>query len=135
MIGLFLITHSSYGESLIQCACHVLNTRPVQMAQLGVSGQDDPLDLLPLARKWLSVVDTGDGVLLLTDVFGATPSNLAQKLCEPGRIEAVAGVNLPMLLRTLTYRERETLPGLVNRAVSGGRDGVMAMRTTRDAKT
>ncbi|MCQ9377725.1 PTS sugar transporter subunit IIA [Methyloversatilis sp. XJ19-49] len=135
MIGLFLITHSSYGESLIQCACHVLNTRPVQMAQLGVSGQDDPLDLLPLARKWLSVVDTGDGVLLLTDVFGATPSNLAQKLCEPGRIEAVAGLNLPMLLRTLTYRERETLPGLVNRAVSGGRDGVMAMRTTRDAKT
>lgn len=135
MIGLFLITHSSYGESLIQCACHVLNARPVQMAQLGVSGQDDPLDLLPLARKWLSVVDTGDGVLLLTDVFGATPSNLAQKLCEPGRIEAVAGLNLPMLLRTLTYRERETLHGLVNRAVSGGRDGVMAMRTTRDAKT
>ena len=55
--------------------------------------------------------------------------------CEPGKVEAVAGVNLPMLLRTLTYRERETLHGLVNRAVSGGRDGVMAMRTTRDAKT
>jgi PTS system ascorbate-specific IIA component len=135
MIGLFLITHSSYGESLIQCACHVLNARPVQMAQLGVSGQDDPLDLLPLARQWISVVDSGEGVLLLTDVFGATPSNLAFKLCEPGRVEAVAGVNLPMLLRTLTYRERETLPGLVNRAVSGGRDGVMAIRTTRDAKT
>ena len=135
MIGLFLITHSSYGESLIQCACHVLNTRPLQMAQLGVSAQDDPLDLLPLAQKWLSVVDSGDGVLLLTDVFGATPSNLALKLCEPGRVEAVAGVNLPMLLRTLTYRERETLPGLVARAVSGGRDGVMAMRTGRDAKT
>jgi PTS system mannose-specific IIA component len=135
MIGLFLITHSSYGESLIQCACHVLNARPVQMAQLGVSGQDDPLDLLPLARQWLSVVDSGEGVLLLTDVFGATPSNLALKLCEPGKVEAVAGLNLPMLLRTLTYRERETLHGLVNRAVSGGRDGVMAIRTTRDAKT
>ena len=109
MIGLFLITHSSYGESLIQCACHVLNSRPVQMAQLGVSGQDDPLDLLPLARRWLSVVDSGEGVLLLTDIFGATPSNLALKLCEPGKVEAVAGVNLPMLLRTLTYREREII--------------------------
>lgn len=135
MIGLFLITHSSYGESLIQCACHVLNSRPVQMAQLGVSDQDDPLDLLPLARRWLSVVDSGEGVLLLTDIFGATPSNLALKLCEPGKVEAVAGVNLPMLLRTLTYRERETLPGLVNRAVSGGRDGVMAIKVGRDAKT
>jgi len=131
MIGLFLITHSSYGESLIQCACHVLNSRPVQMAQLGVSGQDDPLDLLPLARRWLSVVDSGEGVLLLTDIFGATPSNLALKLCEPGKVEAVAGVNLPMLLRTLTYRERETLPGLVNRAVSGGRDGVMDRQPPR----
>ena len=135
MIGLFLITHSSYGESLIQCACHVLNTRPAQIAQLGVSGQDDPLDLLPLARRMMSVVDSGEGVLLLTDIFGATPSNLALKLCVPDKVEAVSGVNLPMLLRTLTYRERETLPGLVARAVSGGRDGVMALRTGRDATT
>lgn len=128
MIGLFLITHGSYGEALIQCACHVLNKRPRQIVQLGVSGQDDPLDLLPVAQQWLQVADAGDGVLILTDIFGATPSNLALKLCEPGRVEGVAGVNLPMLLRTLTYRERETLPGLVTRAVSGGRDGVMAMR-------
>jgi PTS system ascorbate-specific IIA component len=135
MIGLFLITHSSYGESLIQCVCHVLNTRPAQIAQLGVSGQDDPLDLLPLARRMMSVVDSGDGVLLLTDIFGATPSNLALKLCVPDKVEAVSGVNLPMLLRTLTYRERETLHGLVNKAVSGGRDGVMAMKVRRDAKT
>ncbi|WP_018227740.1 PTS sugar transporter subunit IIA [Methyloversatilis universalis] len=135
MIGLFLITHSSYGESLIQCACHVLNTRPPQIAQLGVSGQDDPLDLLPMARRLMSVVDSGEGVLLLTDIFGATPANLALKLCEPDRVEAVAGVNLPMLLRTLTYREREDLHGLVNKAVSGGRDGVMAMKVGRDAKT
>lgn len=135
MIGLFLITHSSYGESLIQCACHVLNARPAQIAQLGVSGQDDPLDLLPLARRMMSVVDSGEGVLLLTDIFGATPSNLALKLCVPDKVEAVSGVNLPMLLRTLTYRERETLHGLVNKAVSGGRDGVMAMKVGRDAKT
>ncbi|MBA3902439.1 MAG: PTS fructose transporter subunit IIA, partial [Rhodocyclaceae bacterium] len=90
MIGIFLITHGSLGESLVQCACHVLNKRPPQLAQLGVSGQDDPLDALPLARDMLRLVDSGKGVLLLTDIFGATPSNIALKLLQPGRIEAVA---------------------------------------------
>lgn len=126
MIGLFLITHTSYGESLIQCACHVLNRRPPQIAQLGVALQDDPLDLLPLAKKMLDLVDSGEGVLILTDVFGATPSNLALKLLEPGRIEGVAGLNLPMLLRSLTYREKD-MATLVTKAISGGRDGVINM--------
>lgn len=133
MIGIFLITHGSLGESLVQCACHVLNKRPLQLAQLGVSGQDDPLDALPLARDMLRLVDSGRGVLLLTDVFGATPSNIALKLLEPGRIEAVAGVNLPMLLRTLTYRDKD-METLVAKAVSGGRDGVMLMKGARDAQ-
>lgn len=124
MIGLLLITHATYGESLIQCVCHVLNKRPPQIAQLGVSLQDDPLDLLPLARGLLKLVDSGDGVLILTDLYGATPSNIATKLLEPGRIEAVTGVNLPMLLRALTYRDKD-MATLISRAVSGGRDGVL----------
>lgn len=132
MIGIFLITHGSLGESLVQCACHVLNKRPPQLAQLGVSGQDDPLDALPLARDMLRLVDTGKGVLLLTDIFGATPSNIALKLLQPGRVEAVAGVNLPMLLRALTYRDKD-METLVSKAVSGGRDGVMLMKSARDA--
>lgn len=127
MIGLLLITHTTYGESLIQCACHVLNKRPPQIAQLGVAIQDDPLDVLPLARQLLGLVDGGTGVLVLTDVFGATPANIAMKLLEPGRVEGVAGVNLPMLLRALTYREKD-METLVAKAVSGGRDGVMAMK-------
>lgn len=133
MIGIFLITHGSLGESLVQCACHVLNKRPLQLAQLGVSGQDDPLDALPLARDMLRLVDSGKGVLLLTDIFGATPSNIALKLLQPGRIEAVAGVNLPMLLRVLTYRDKDDMEALVTKAVSGGRDGVMLMKGARDA--
>lgn len=132
MIGIFLITHGSLGESLVQCACHVLNKRPQQIVQLGVSGQDDPLDALPLARDMLKLVDSGQGVLLLTDIFGATPSNVALKLLQPGRIEGVAGVNLPMLLRALTYREKD-LETLVTRTVAGGRDGVMLMKGARDA--
>lgn len=126
MIGLFLITHTTYGESLIQCACHVLNRRPPQLAQLGVALQDDPLDLLPLARDMLKLVDSGDGVLVMTDIYGATPSNIAMKLLEAGRIEGLAGVNLPMLLRALTYRDKD-METLVTRATTGGRDGIVNM--------
>ena len=127
MIGIFLITHGSFGESLVQCACHVLNRRPPQIVQLGVSGQDDPLDLLPTARQMLAWADSGEGVLLLTDIYGATPSNIAGKLLDPGRVEGIAGVNLPMLLRVLTYRDRD-MPTLLQRAVSGGCDGVLQMK-------
>lgn len=126
MIGLFLVTHTTYGESLIQCACHVLNRRPPQIAQLGVAAQDDPLDALPLAREMLKFVDSGDGVLIMTDIYGATPANMALKLLEPGRIEGIAGVNLPMLLRAITYRDKD-MPTLITRAVAGGRDGVLNM--------
>jgi PTS system ascorbate-specific IIA component len=126
MIGLFLITHTTYGESLIQCACHVLNKRPGQIAQLGISAQDDPLDVLPLAREMLGLVDHGDGALILTDIYGGTPSNIAMKLLEPGRVEGVSGVNLPMLLRALTYRDKD-METLTIRTVSGGRDGVINM--------
>jgi mannose PTS system EIIA component len=126
MIGLFLITHSSYGESLIQCACHVLNKRPPQIAQIGIAAQDDPLDALPLAEQMLGLVDTGKGVLIMTDIFGATPANIAMKLLKPGRIEGIAGVNLPMLLRALTYRDKG-METLITRAVAGGRDGVLHM--------
>lgn len=128
MIGILLVTHGTLGESLIQCACHVLNKRPPQIAQLGLSAQDDPLDILPLARQMLGWADSGHGVLVLTDIYGATPCNVAAKLIEPGRVEAVAGVNLPMLLRVLTYRERD-MDTLLKRAVSGGCDGVLHIET------
>ena len=126
MIGIFLVTHSSLGESLVQCACHVLNHRPRQLIQLGVTAQEDPLDILPMARDMLKLVDSGAGVLILTDIFGATPSNIALKLLLPSRVEGVAGVNLPMLLRALNYREKD-METLLSKTVGGGRDGVLNM--------
>ena len=126
MIGILLISHGSYGEALVQNACHVLNKRPVQLAQLGIAAQDDPLDLLPLAQNMLRLVDTGDGALVLTDIFGASPANLAMKLLEAGRIEGLSGVNLPMLLRAIVYREKG-MEVLLQRARDGGRDGVLNM--------
>ena len=126
MIGLFLITHGSLGEALIQCACHVLNRRPQQIIQLGVTAQDDPLDVMPLAREMLKLVDSGAGVLILTDIFGATPSNIALKLLQPRQVEGIAGVNLPMLLRALNYREKN-MTTLLTKTIGGGRDGVLNM--------
>ena len=127
MIGILLITHGALGEALIQCACHVMNRRPLQLMQLGMAGQDDPLDALPLARRLLEITDTGDGVLILTDILGATPANTAAKLLAPGRIDGVAGVNLPMLLRVITYRER-SMDVLVKKAVAGACEGVAHMK-------
>lgn len=126
MIGLFLITHGSLGESLIQCACHVLGKRPQQIIQLGLAAQDDPLEALPLAQEMLALVDKGEGALILTDIYGATPANVAARLLEPARIEGVAGVNLPMLLRILTYRE-QGMAVLLEKAIEGGRNGVLNM--------
>jgi PTS system ascorbate-specific IIA component len=75
----------------------------------------------------LAWVDAGKGVMLLTDIYGATPSNIGTKLLQPGRVEGIAGVNLPMLLRVLTYREKD-MQTLIQRAVSGGCDGVLHMK-------
>jgi PTS system mannose-specific IIA component len=126
MLGLLLITHGTLGESLIQCACHVLNRRPDQLMQLGVAAGDDPKDLLPLASQLLALVDKGEGALILTDIYGASPSNLAAKLLQPGLIEGLAGVNLPMLLRAINYRDKG-METLLARATGGGRDGVLNM--------
>ncbi len=126
MIGILLITHGTFGEALIQNVCHVLNKRPPLIAQLGVAAQDDPLDVLPLAKLLLNEVDGGKGVLVMTDIYGASPANLVLKLLEPGRVEGVAGVSLPMLLRAITYRNKG-METMIAKAISGGRDGVMNM--------
>ena len=124
MIGILIITHGTLGESLIHCASHVLNKRPPRLQQLGVTAQDDPAMLLPQARALVKELDGGDGVLILTDIYGGTPSNMASRLLIPGKVEAVAGVSLPMLIRVLTYRDRD-LPTIVTKAISGGCEGVL----------
>ena len=124
MIGILIIAHGTLGESLIHCASHVLNKRPPRLKQLGVTAQDDPLLLLPQARALVKELDDGSGVLIMSDMYGGSPSNIAAKLLMPGRVEGIAGVNLPMLLRALTYREKP-LATLVTKAVSGGCEGVV----------
>ena len=126
MVGILILGHGAFGEALLHCCTHVLGQRPSQIAQLAVAINDDPEKVLPRARALLAQIDGGDGVLVLTDVLGATPSNIAARLLVPGRIEGVAGVSLPMLIRALTYR-REPLATVIDKAVSGGCEGVVRM--------
>ena len=124
MIGILIIAHDSLAEGLARAVTHVLGTRPPQFEVLSVSATDDPLLLLPAARELLANLDTGKGVMVFSDIYGASPCNLAGKLLKPGRVEGIAGVNLPMLVRAFTYRNRD-LDTMVKKAVSGGCEGVL----------
>jgi len=124
MIGVLIVAHDQMPESLVRAVTHVLGTRPPQFETLSVAASDDPQNLLPVARAQVARLDTGDGVLIFSDIFGATPCNLASKLVHPGRVEALAGVNLPMLVRAFTYRTRG-LETMIKKAVSGGCEGVV----------
>lgn len=124
MVGILIVSHGAFGEALIHCASHVLGKRPLHVGQVGVTVHDDPDAILPQARELLRQLDDGDGVLVLTDILGATPSNIATRLLQAGRVEGVSGVSLPMLIRALTYRE-EPLGMVVEKAVSGGHEGVV----------
>ena len=126
MIGIMIIAHDSLSEGLARAVTHVLGSRPPQFEVLSVAATDDPLALLPAARELVRQLDTGSGVVVFSDIYGGSPSNLAAKLLKAGRVEGIAGVNLPMLVRAFTYRTRD-MDTLLKRAVSGGCDGVLHM--------
>jgi PTS system ascorbate-specific IIA component len=130
MIGVLIVTHGDIGTSLLTSASQILGAPQQQVATLSVWRGDDVDDLVLRAREQLDSLDAGDGVLVLTDIFGATPGNVVSRLLEDGRIEGVSGASLPMLLRVLTGRNG-SLTAAVKRAISGGADGVVHMNTDR----
>ncbi len=134
MIGVLIVTHGEIGRSLLDSAAQILGEAQPQAATLSVWRQDDPDDLVLRAREILEQIDAGDGVLVLTDIFGATPGNVVSRLLEDGHIEGVSGVSLPMLLRVLTGRhgtQPVALGAVVRRAITGGAEGVVHMNTDR----
>jgi PTS system mannose-specific IIA component len=130
LIGVLIVTHGEIGTALLESARQILAVEVPQVATLSVWRQDDPDDLVLRARELLDGIDGGDGVLVLTDIFGATPGNVVSRLLEDGRVEGVSGVSLPMLLRVLT-RRNGSLPAAVQRARSGGAEGVVHMNQDR----
>jgi PTS system ascorbate-specific IIA component len=128
MVGILIVAHGAFGEALIHGASHVLGKRPLQVRQVGVTVHDDPDAILPQAQELVRQLDSGEGVLVLTDILGATPSNIGTRLLEPGRVEGVSGASLPMLIRALTYRD-SPLANVVEKALSGSREGAVRLRT------
>jgi mannose PTS system EIIA component len=128
MIGILIVAHGAFGEALIHSASHTLGKRPLRVRQVGITVHDDPEAMLPQARELLAQIDDGHGVLVLTDIYGATPGNIALQLLVPGKVEGISGVNLPMLIRALTYRDQD-LATVVEKALSGGAEGVVHMTT------
>lgn len=126
MFGILLVTHDGLGSSLVDCVRHVMGSVPPNLAVLPVLADDDPQAKEDEARALIAKLDTGDGVLILTDLFGATPSNIAGRLCQPRKVVGVAGVNLPMLLRVVCYRDKPLLD-VAQRALIGGRECIALM--------
>ena len=131
MNAILLIAHAPLAHALRQCALHVFPDCGQQLSAIDVQPNLPPEESLAMARiamDQLSRLPGVEGILVLTDIFGATPSNVAQKLVDGARSRLITGVNLPMLLRAVSYRN-EPLDALVSRAVIGGTQGVMQVAT------
>jgi mannose PTS system EIIA component len=128
MNSIFIIAHAPLASALRQCALHVFPDCGAGVAALDVLPNMPPEETMAAARITMAQLGTPQ-VLVLTDVFGATPCNVAQKLVDGVSSRLVTGVNLPMLLRTVSYRH-ESLDALVSRAMVGGTQGVMQVAIT-----
>lgn len=125
-VGILLVTHSDIGPALLQAATRMLGRLPMRSAAFEVPFDADLDRLLPAASSALRSVDEGGGVLILTDLYGASPSNLAARLAQLGTpVQRVAGLNLSMLLRCCNYAE-QPLEDLARTAANGGRNGVIS---------
>lgn len=123
-IGILLVSHGALGEVMLDIATKTLNVCPLATRTLSVPFDSDPEAMQHTALALLHELDSGDGVLVLTDMFGATPSNVACTLSQQHNVLVVAGLNLSMLLKVFNYPQLQ-LSELAERAVEGGRQGVM----------
>ena len=126
MAGILLVTHNGLGDSFVDCVKHVLGEVPPNLKVLSVLAGDDPQLKLVEGQALIKQLDTGGGVLILADVFGATPSNIGRQLCHAERVIGVAGLNLPMLLRVVCSPDKP-LPELAETAIEGGRECIVRM--------
>lgn len=120
MIGILLITHNGLGEAMVDCVRHVMGNAPANVRMLAVHADDDPERKESEARELIALLDTGEGVLLLSDLYGSTPCNIARRLYQAGRVEGLSGINLPMLLRAVNYSAKP-LAEVVQKALESGR--------------
>jgi PTS system ascorbate-specific IIA component len=124
MIGILVVSHEPLGTALIHCTRHIFGRMPPQLAALDVIPDEDPEAALAGARELMSRINDGSGLLVLTDIYGATPSRIAAKLAEPHRVVVIAGVNLPLLVKAL-YNRRVPLDELTDLLSESARNAIL----------
>jgi len=129
MVGLLIITHNNVGGALFDAALSVLGSCPLPYEILPVAQNCAPEKRLKKAQKYLETLNQEDGVLVVTDMYGSTPSNIATKLAADN-VTIITGLNLPMLLRIMNYPNLP-LDKLANKAVEGGQAGVIIVETNK----
>ena len=129
-IGILLLTHNDIGAQLLLAAKSTYGSVPVRTEILSIDHYDQPNDLAKLANQYVKLLDDGKGVLILTDMFGSTPSNIAKDLCHLSKVNVVSGLNLSMLLHIFNYPNL-SLNQLTTKAIEGGKDGVMQINYER----
>ncbi len=123
-VGVLLMTHEAVGKALISAALHVMPSLPLYVDAVEVPPQADPEVMRALTEQHARALDQGEGVLVLADLYGATPCNIGLSLSSLGvHLRCVSGLNLPMLLRVLNYADKP-LDELAEIAASGGRGGI-----------
>lgn len=130
-VGLLIVSHGKLGDYLLETAARMLGVCPLETATLPMSFDCDPETMLDRAAHTIARLDSGKGVLVLTDMYGSTPSNIVGRLQQGHAVRIVSGVNLPMLIRVLNY-PRLDLDELATKAQSGGRDGVVLYNISPD---
>ena len=124
MVGILLLTHAPLGKAFIEAVTHVFRAPTERFEAIDVSADQDLAEVHVQAQAAIARLDTGSGVLVITDIKGGTPSNCCNSLALPGRVEVIAGISLPMLLRAITYR-RDSLDVVVEMALAGAQSGAV----------
>lgn len=129
-VGILLLTHNDIGAQLLLAAKSTYGSIPLRTELLSIDHYDQPTDLINLARQYVKVLDNGGGVLILTDMFGSTPSNIAKEFSHMKNVNVVSGINLSMLLNIFNYPALG-LKTITNKAIEGGKDGVIQINHER----
>ncbi|RZT03792.1 PTS system, ascorbate-specific IIA component [Duganella sp. CF402] len=124
MVGILLMTHAPLGQAFLAACAHVFRGPTERLEAIDVIADQDLGEVQELAAAAIKRLDEGDGVLVITDVKGGTPANCCNRLADAGRVEVIAGISLPMLLRAITYR-RDTLDVVVEMALAGAQSGAV----------
>ena len=129
MAGILIIAHAPLATALRECIAHIYGGCPARIGALDVLPDSDPAEVVAKANSEIERLREDNGALVLTDMFGATPSNIAARLATLPEVRVLAGVNLPMLVRAVCYRATP-LDTLVEKALAGASKGVQTIGPT-----